>query len=115
MLEAIYHPYYVPDKNWYKTQLLLWDKIYRIVPYSVEDKFGQNKTAELWDIPKEHVPTRDIEMYDHQYFEDRKKSIINQLKKLAEVKNVGFTEDQHTYLNSAKSPDGGGGSLSWVS
>lgn len=111
MLEAIYHPYYVPDKNWYKTQLLLWDKIYRIVPCSVEDEFGQIKTSELWEIPEEHVPTRDIEMYDHQYFEDRKKSINNQLKKLAENRNVKFTEDQHTYLNSAKIPGWVGESL----
>jgi len=111
MLEAIYHPYYVPDKHWYKTQLLLWDKIYRIVPHSVDVKFGQKRTSELWDIPEEHVPTRDIDMYDFQYFEDRKRSIKNQLKRLAENRNIRFTRDQHTYLNSAKIPEWVGGSL----
>lgn len=105
MLKAIYHPYYIPDKNWYKTQLLLWDKIYRIVPHSVDAEFGQSKLADLWDIPEEYVPTKDIEMSDHNYFKERKKVITNQLKSLSKDKNKNFTIDQHTYLNSAKIPE----------
>ena len=104
MLEAIYHPYYIPDKNWYKTQLLLWDKIYRIVPSSVNDEFGKKKLADLWDIPEKHVLTKDIEMYDHKYFDERKKAITNQLKKLSKDKHKKYIENQHTYLNSAKIP-----------
>lgn len=104
MLEAIYHPNYVPDISWYKFQLLLWDRIYRIVPYSVEDEFGSFRLADRWDIPKEYVPIIGLRMPDHQYFEDRKIAIKRQLKELSKKKNNLFGEDDHFYLNTAKVP-----------
>ena len=105
MLEAIYHPSYVPDSSWYKTQLLVWDKIYRIVPYSVEKSFGASKLASDWNIEENLVPTKDIDMPSHRYFDYRKEIIVNQFKKFSEIKASNFTDENYFYLNSAKVPD----------
>ena len=104
MLEAIYYPSYVPDINWYKTQLLLWDSIYRIVPYSVENDFGAGRLSSLWNIPENYLRTVSFGMPDEQYFEDRKYAIVQQLKKLSEEKNDNYHNEEHFYLNTDKVP-----------
>lgn len=104
-MNAIYHPSYLPDHNWYKTQLLVWDEIFRIVPYSVEDRFGARRISEIWEVPEDYVPTIDLRMPDHQFFEDRKKVILKQLKHLSKLPNKNFDEDEQFYLNSAKIPE----------
>ena len=71
MLEAVYHPSYRPNIEWYKTQLLLWDNIYRIIPYSVERKFGPSILASEWGVPEEIVPSIGFWTPETQYFEDR--------------------------------------------
>lgn len=105
MLEAIYHPSYVPDKNWFKIQLLLWDKIYRIVPYSVENNFGSARIADLWNIPEEHVPIISDTIPNHKYLNDRKTVITNQLREISKNRIASFKDVEHFYLNTAKVPD----------
>jgi hypothetical protein len=104
MLEAIYHPYYVPDKDWFKIQLLLWDKIYRIIPYSVYDQFGDFALSEQWEIPKEYLPTIDFEMPNKIYFQERKQVIVSQLSQMAKERTGSFIDDEQFYLNSDKIP-----------
>lgn len=104
MLDAIYHPNYVPDITWYKTQLLLWDNIFRIIPASVNGNFGASRLAEIWDIPKEYVRSLDVTMPDKKYFNDRKLVIKNQLKYLSKKNIDVFVNDMHFYLNTAKIP-----------
>ena len=111
MLDAIYHPNYVPDITWYKTQLLLWDNIFRIVPYSVIDSFGASKLAEIWDIPEKYFRSIDLTMPDKKYFNDRKFAIKNQLLKLSKKKLDNFCDEKHFYLNSAKIPEWVGNTL----
>jgi hypothetical protein len=105
MLDAIYHPSYVPDKDWYKTQLLIWDNIYRIVPHSVNASFGSSKIADQWEIEENLVQTKDIMMPSHQYFDSREKIITNQFKMLSKIKSHFFTAEDYFYLNTAKVPD----------
>jgi len=104
MLEAIYHPNYVPEISWYKSQLLLWDKIYRIVPHSVEKEFGTKGLSKEWNIPECYVPTVDLCMPDYDYFDDRKLSIKRQLEELSKTHLNTFEED-YFFLNIAKIPD----------
>ena len=111
MLEAIYHPNYIPDPIWYKSQLLLWDNIYRIIPYSVEDKFGPMQISERWNIPEEFVPTVDLQMPDFQFFEDRKRAIKKQLNEFSKENLKEYGSEDHFYLNTAKIPSWVGDSL----
>jgi len=104
MLRAIYHPSYIPDVNWYKIQLLLWDKIYRIVPYSVESEFGKSKLAEKWNIPEEFVETFDIDVNDYKIFKHRRESIERQLKAFSKDRHNSFVNESHFLLNSQKIP-----------
>ena len=111
MLEAIYHPHYVPNKTWYKTQLLLWNKIYRIIPYSVEKRFGPPAIASRWEIPEEYVPAVTLLMPHKQYFRDRERVTKNQLRELSKREIRTFNDDAHFYLNSEKIPKWVAGTL----
>ncbi len=105
MLEAIYHPTYVPEKEWFKLQLLLWDKIYRIVPYSVEKDFGPARIADLWDIDESYLPIIDNTIPSRKFLEERKATIISQLKEISKKNSESFVNAKHFYLNTEKVPD----------
>jgi hypothetical protein len=105
MLKAIYHPSYVPDKDWFKVQLLLWDKIYRIVPYSVENEFGPARIADLWNLDEEYLPIIQDTIPSHKYLDERKLIIINQLREISKSSDKSFVDADHFYLNTAKVPD----------
>ncbi len=106
MLEAIYHPYYMPEKNWYKIQLLLWDNIYRIVPNSVENSFGDVALSEKWEVEPKYLQTRDVILPNEEYFNLRKDVIIKQLQKLSLVKKTHrYHTDRHYHLNINKIPN----------
>lgn len=104
MLDAIYHPHYMPNINWYKSQLLVWDKIYRIVPNSVEKKFGACALASQWDISEEYFNTIPVSIPDKDYFNNRKSTIQLQLLELSKRKINSFLDEEHFYLNSEKIP-----------
>ncbi|MBI2417326.1 MAG: hypothetical protein HYV28_05380 [Ignavibacteriales bacterium] len=105
MLNAIYHPSYLPDMNWYKIQLLIWDNTYRIVPHSVEDKYGAQHIAGIWDLEAVYLPTKDIRLPSHDYFESRKSLMINQFKRFSKIQSQSYTNEDYFHLNTAKIPD----------
>jgi hypothetical protein len=80
---TVYHPSYLPKKNWTKLQLLFWDKIYRIVPYPMNKEFGDEKVEEIFNIAPEWLPTISPDGSDLQYFDEHESSIkkaFDQLK-----------------------------------
>ncbi|MBU1951055.1 MAG: hypothetical protein KJ927_20255 [Candidatus Eisenbacteria bacterium] len=124
MLDAIYYPSYLPSKEWFKTQLLLWNRIYRIVPDPMESVFGAKKISSEWGLPEEYVQTLPVAVLDMNYLNQRKRAIIKQLKWLSTLKkdlpgnlpdwlvrvlkeldSEGFYTDAPFYLNTGKVPD----------
>ncbi len=52
--DALFHPSYIPTESWAKVQLLLWDRLYRIVPDDMQDKFGDEYINRVFGVYPEY-------------------------------------------------------------
>ncbi len=101
---TIYHPSYLPKENWAKLQLLFWDKIYRIVPYPMNNKYGDSKIEEIFKIDPKWLPAISPDGSDLQYFNDHQTSIQKAFDQIKAVANGEFNELDSFGVHPMKAP-----------
>lgn len=103
--DTLYHPRYVPSGNWSKMQLLFWDKIYRIVPYDMQNEFGDDYINRVFKIDPSIMPMLEPEASDLRYYDIHKKTLKKAFKKIRKRANCDLKDPQHFFgIHPAKAP-----------
>jgi hypothetical protein len=103
---ALYHPHYVPDIELLKTQLLLWDQLYRIVPESMISNYGDGYIKSKFNINPSLCPFVSPTYEDLSYFDKYQYSIEKAFDQIAAVPESRFMAYQDCIgIHPEKAPE----------
>jgi hypothetical protein len=88
---AMYHPFYEPDENWLKLQLLYWDSIGRIVPNTMQDLYGDDYFENKYKISSAFCPAIEPIWEDTLFFDKHKISLKNAFRSIGQRRFPSFS------------------------
>lgn len=103
--DALYQPSYFPELAWLKTKLLLWDRIFRIVPYEMQDKYGDEFIEKEFGIDPSILPMESPNLGDLSGFEWKKDILRNAFAKIAMKKTNRMANQREFGIHPQKAPD----------
>lgn len=102
----LYYPSYVPDPGWLKTQLLFWDSIQRIVPYSMQEQYGDDYIAMRFRIDPKWAPPISPDYSDLSYFDKHKSSIERAFEQIRATDGATYEDAKSVFgVHPAKAPE----------
>lgn len=102
--DALYQPRYVPDPDWLKTQLLIWDRIFRIVPYEMQDQFGDAFIDEHLAIDPAFLPMLSPSPSDLIGYKKHKETLRKAFQMITEKAKGEMRESHEFGVHPRKAP-----------
>lgn len=103
--DALYHPSYIPTESWAKVQFLLWDRLYRIVPDDMQDKFGDEYINRVFEVDPNTMPMLSPEPSDLDYYAKHKISLERAFCRIGGKVKGNLKEPEFFGIHPAKAPE----------
>lgn len=102
----LYYPSYLPNPDWLKLQLLLWDSVHRIVPQAMQQQYGDECVSERLGIDPKWAPAVSPNYSDLSYFDRHRPSIEMAFRQIRATASPDYESAEALYgVHPQKAPE----------